>query len=48
MVVGTLGKALGSYGAYACASEATVSYLINAARSLIFSTARRPPPSPPR
>ena len=43
VVVGTLGKALGSYGAYACASEATVSYLINAARSLIFSTAPPPP-----
>ncbi len=43
VVVGTLGKALGSYGAYACASESTVSYLINTARSLIFSTAPPPP-----
>ena len=39
VVVGTLGKALGSYGAYACASSEIVRYLINTARSLIFSTA---------
>jgi 8-amino-7-oxononanoate synthase len=43
VVVGTLGKALGSYGAYACARSETVRYLINAARSLIFSTAPSPP-----
>jgi len=43
VVIGTLGKALGSYGAYACASAATVDYLINAARPLIFSTAPPPP-----
>jgi 8-amino-7-oxononanoate synthase len=43
LVVGTLGKALGSYGAYACASEATIDFLINAARPLIFSTAPPPP-----
>jgi 8-amino-7-oxononanoate synthase len=43
VVIGTLGKALGSYGAYACASQATVEYLINAARPLIFSTAPPPP-----
>jgi glycine C-acetyltransferase/8-amino-7-oxononanoate synthase len=43
VVIGTLGKALGSYGAYACASEETVRYLINAARPLIFSTAPPPP-----
>jgi len=42
-VVGTLGKALGSYGAYVCASEETIRYLINTARSLIFSTAPGPP-----
>ena len=29
VVVGTLGKALGSYGAYACASDEMVRYLIN-------------------
>ncbi|MBA3809783.1 MAG: 8-amino-7-oxononanoate synthase, partial [Solirubrobacterales bacterium] len=43
VVVGTLGKALGSYGAYACASEEMVRYLLNTARSLIFSTAPPPP-----
>jgi glycine C-acetyltransferase/8-amino-7-oxononanoate synthase len=43
VVVGTLGKALGSYGAYACASAEMVRYLINTARSLIFSTAPPPP-----
>jgi 8-amino-7-oxononanoate synthase len=43
VVVGTLGKALGSYGAYACASSATVEYLVNSARTLIFSTAPPPP-----
>ncbi len=43
VIVGTLGKALGTYGAYACASAETVSYLINTARSLIFSTAPAPP-----
>jgi 8-amino-7-oxononanoate synthase len=42
-IVGTLGKALGSYGAYVCAEEETIRYLINAARSLIFSTAPGPP-----
>jgi glycine C-acetyltransferase/8-amino-7-oxononanoate synthase len=43
VIVGTLGKALGSYGAYACARAETVRYLINTARSLIFSTAPPPP-----
>ncbi len=43
VVVGTLGKALGSYGAYACANAETIQYLVNAARSLIFSTAPGPP-----
>ena len=43
VVIGTLGKALGSYGAYACASSETIRYLINTARSLIFSTAPGPP-----
>jgi len=39
VVIGTLGKALGSYGAYACASREMIRYLINSARSLIYSTA---------
>jgi 8-amino-7-oxononanoate synthase len=43
VAIGTLGKALGSYGAYACASEQTIRYLINTARPLIFSTAPPPP-----
>jgi 8-amino-7-oxononanoate synthase len=43
VVIGTLGKALGSYGAYACASAEIVRYLVNTARSLIFSTAPAPP-----
>ncbi len=43
VLVGTLGKALGSYGAYVCADHDTVDYLVNAARPFVFSTA--PPPS---
>jgi len=43
LVVGTLGKALGSYGAYVCASGELCEYLLNAARSFIFSTALPPP-----
>jgi glycine C-acetyltransferase/8-amino-7-oxononanoate synthase len=42
-VVGTLGKSLGSYGAYVCGSEEMIRLLINTARSLIFSTAPPPP-----
>jgi glycine C-acetyltransferase/8-amino-7-oxononanoate synthase len=43
LVVGTLGKALGSYGAYVCASAEMSEYLLNTARSFIFSTALPPP-----
>jgi glycine C-acetyltransferase/8-amino-7-oxononanoate synthase len=43
VVVGTLGKALGSYGAYACCDADMAQYLINTARPLIFSTALPPP-----
>jgi 8-amino-7-oxononanoate synthase len=43
VVVGTLGKALGSYGAYACASAETIDFLVNTARPFIFSTAPPPP-----
>ncbi len=43
VVVGTLGKALGSYGAFACANAETVEFLLNSARPFIFSTA--PPPA---
>ena len=46
MIVGTLGKALGSYGAYVCVRRAScASYLVNTARPLIFSTAPPPPAS---
>ena len=43
VVVGTLGKALGSYGAYVCASAELREYLLNTARSFVFSTAPPPP-----
>jgi glycine C-acetyltransferase len=43
VVVGTLGKALGSYGAYVCASAETTDFLVNTARTFIFSTAPPPP-----
>jgi glycine C-acetyltransferase/8-amino-7-oxononanoate synthase len=43
VVVGTLGKALGSYGAYVCASRELTDFLLNTARSFIFSTAPPPP-----
>jgi glycine C-acetyltransferase/8-amino-7-oxononanoate synthase len=43
VAMGTLGKALGSYGAYVCASREIVDYLVNAARSFVFSTAPPPP-----
>jgi 8-amino-7-oxononanoate synthase len=43
VVVGTLGKALGSYGAFVACDEAMARYLTNAARTFIFSTALPPP-----
>jgi 8-amino-7-oxononanoate synthase len=43
VVVGTLGKALGCYGAYACAGREVVDYLINVARPFVYSTAPPPP-----
>jgi 8-amino-7-oxononanoate synthase len=43
LVVGTLGKTLGSYGAYVCASAEIVELLTNVARPFIFSTALPPP-----
>jgi glycine C-acetyltransferase/8-amino-7-oxononanoate synthase len=43
VVIGTLGKALGSYGAYAACSAGMAQFLTNSARSLIFSTAPPPP-----
>ena len=41
--IGTFSKALGSYGAYVCGSEVVIQYLVNRARSLIFSTSLPPP-----
>lgn len=43
LVVGTLGKALGSYGAYVCAGSELVEFLVNSARPFVFSTAPPPP-----
>ena len=39
VIVGTLGKALGSYGAFVLCEAEIAEYLINTARTLIFSTA---------
>jgi len=41
--MGTLGKALGGFGAYVAGSRVLVEWLINRARSFIFSTALPPP-----
>jgi 8-amino-7-oxononanoate synthase len=43
VIVGTLGKALGGYGAYVCGSREMADFLVNTARPLIFSTAPPPP-----
>ncbi|MDQ6819357.1 MAG: 8-amino-7-oxononanoate synthase [Actinomycetota bacterium] len=43
VVVGTLGKALGSYGAFVCCDHTMAEFLVNRARTLIFSTALPPP-----
>jgi 8-amino-7-oxononanoate synthase len=43
VIVGTLGKALGSYGAFAACDKSMARYLVNAARTFIFSTAPPPP-----
>jgi 8-amino-7-oxononanoate synthase len=43
VVIGTLGKALGSYGAFAATSHELSQYLVNTARPFIFSTAPPPP-----
>src|SRR5918994_2174872 len=42
VVVGTLGKALGSYGAYAACDDVMARYLVNSARPLMFSTGLPP------
>ena len=43
VVVGTLGKALGAYGAYACCDQPVARWLVNRARTLVYSTALPPP-----
>jgi 8-amino-7-oxononanoate synthase len=43
VIVGTLGKALGGYGAYVCGSADLTDFLVNSARPFIFSTAPPPP-----
>ena len=40
--MGTLGKALGTFGAYAAGSNELIEYLVNRSRSFIFSTALPP------
>ncbi|MBY0406518.1 MAG: aminotransferase class I/II-fold pyridoxal phosphate-dependent enzyme [Rickettsiales bacterium] len=40
--MGTLSKAVGSYGGYVCGSKTLIDYLKNSARSLIFSTGLPP------
>ena len=40
--MGTLGKGLGSFGAYAAASREIIDWLVNSARSFIFSTSLPP------
>lgn len=42
LAVGTFGKALGSYGAFVAARREMIEYLVNRARSFIFSTALPP------
>jgi 7-keto-8-aminopelargonate synthetase-like enzyme len=41
--MGTLGKALGAFGAYIAGSRALIDFLVNRARTQIFTTALPPP-----
>jgi 8-amino-7-oxononanoate synthase len=43
VVIGTLSKALGAYGAFVACDQAMAQLLVNSARSFIFSTAPPPP-----
>jgi hypothetical protein len=48
--MGTLGKAVGASGGYICGSRPLIDFLVNRARSFIFSAPRPfrpPPPRPP-
>ncbi|HEU4658893.1 MAG TPA: 8-amino-7-oxononanoate synthase [Capillimicrobium sp.] len=42
VLIGTLSKALGSYGAFACCDAETAAFLVNRARTVIFSTGLPP------
>ncbi len=42
ILMGTLSKALGSYGAFVCAGEELIELIVNRARSLIFTTSLPP------
>ncbi len=42
LIIGTFGKAIGSMGAFATGNKVLIDYLINKARSFIFSTALPP------
>ncbi len=42
LVMGTFGKALGSFGAYLAGTKEMIEYLVNASRSFIYSTALPP------
>ncbi|HYD48803.1 MAG TPA: aminotransferase class I/II-fold pyridoxal phosphate-dependent enzyme, partial [Terriglobales bacterium] len=41
--MGTLGKAIGAFGAFVAAAEPVIELLVNAARSFVFTTALPPP-----
>jgi 8-amino-7-oxononanoate synthase len=43
VILGTLEKALGSYGAFVACDRTMTQYLLNAARTVMFSTAPSPP-----
>ena len=43
VIVGTLGNALGSHGAFVACDRVMTQYLLNAARTFVFSTALPPP-----
>ena len=43
LIMGTLGKALGSSGAFVCGDRALIAHLVNTCRGFIFSTALPPP-----
>jgi 8-amino-7-oxononanoate synthase len=45
--MGTLGKALGSFGAYVAGDRGLIRYLLNTCRSFLFSTALPPLSAPP-